>query len=377
MMMVYNLVERIKKGMAGLNKGLSTGMTKLDNLVFGIQKGWITTVCGSSGSGKSSFVIDVYVYQALKQMLGDDRLKIIYYSLELSSEVLLAKLLSLYIWDTHKVKIPYTEMLSMDKVLSADKFGYINNSLDWLNEASQHLIIHDKGISADGIYAHLKTHFESRGNFIEVDEHKTVYKHKYEDHVTIAIVDHVRLLTVKGGGPPKPEIDKMCKYLITMRNKCGLSAVLVQQQNRNAQGMDRKKAGLQELQLDDLSDTSDTAQASEVVIGVYNPFREKDYSWKDYKIKDGLNDRARGIQIMKNRFGMSDKVFGVGFYGEIGCWRELPSPAEMNFDKSLYEKFSDVANVDKDDQRNKDVFVKPEKTEHESSFGGHKFKFTL
>lgn len=359
-MLHEQLFERIQSGMEGKNIGLSTGIDKLDKTIYGLQKGWMYTVVSGTGGGKSSFAINSCLYQPLKQMLGNDKLRILYISLELSTEVLLAKLLSLYIYDTYGVVITYEQMLSMKSTLTEDLYKYVEMSRPWLEQVNKHLIVYDKGMNAKKMYAFVKAHFESRGEFIEISENRTTYKHMYDDHFTIIIVDHVRLLEFTGSSP-KPEIDLMCKYLIGLRNKCGLTVVLLQQQNRNATDMDRRKADLQELNLADLSDTSDTAQASEVVIGIFYPLREKMSTCRGYNVETGLRDRIRIFQILKSRYGQSDIAFGAGFYGEVNHFENIPAAKDMTAED--YIRYKDINNL-----KRKDSLIKVDRKENSDSF---------
>lgn len=48
-MIVENLFKSIDKGRSGLNSGLSSGFKKLDKLVFGVQRQWMTVWAGDSG----------------------------------------------------------------------------------------------------------------------------------------------------------------------------------------------------------------------------------------------------------------------------------------------------------------------------------------
>ena len=43
---------KIYRGKQGLNKGLSTGIPKLDAVTFGLQRKYHYTIGGDSGSGK-------------------------------------------------------------------------------------------------------------------------------------------------------------------------------------------------------------------------------------------------------------------------------------------------------------------------------------
>lgn len=55
-MIVESLFRSIDSGREGLNIGLSTGITKLDALTYGVQRKWFTVIAGDSGTN-----IDVYI----------------------------------------------------------------------------------------------------------------------------------------------------------------------------------------------------------------------------------------------------------------------------------------------------------------------------
>ena len=78
---------------------------------------------------KTTFSLYSFVYQPLVQMLGNPKLKIIFFALEMSSEVLMAKLLSLHVLDTYGVKLEYKEILSLGTKLSDEKYALIKVTL--------------------------------------------------------------------------------------------------------------------------------------------------------------------------------------------------------------------------------------------------------
>ena len=78
--------------------------------------------------------------------------------------------------------------------------------------------------------------------------------------------------------------------------------------------MDRRKDGYGMLQLDDMQDSAGPGQASEIVIGIYFPHREKLSKIEGYNVTV-LEDRIRVIQVLKNRYGQSDKNICVNFCG--------------------------------------------------------------
>ncbi len=70
----------------------------------------------------------------------------------------------------------------------------------------------------------------------------------------------------------------------------------------------------------------------EICIGVYYPLKFKLKTHKHYPIIiddpnsswDGLRDRYRSLQLIKNRQGQSEKAIPVNFFGEIGYWNQFP-----------------------------------------------------
>lgn len=326
MSILSHLKRVVENGRKGLNIGIPTGMKALDEKIYGIQKGWITSVLGGSGSGKTTFVLYTVVYAALKEMLGDPRLNIIYYSLEMSSEILFAKLASLYIWDKHRTVVSYSEMLSLTGSLSDEKYKLVLDAYEWLEKVEKHFIVYDKSLSATKLNDHLYEFFKTKGTFVETGS-QIQFKPHIEGEVYLALIDHMKLLSYLTP-TVKPEIDKACKVAVYYRNLCKCSFYFVQQINRNSQDSARRAADMSELQLNDAQDSSDTIQASEVVIGLYFPGREKVAKARDYSVAK-TGSRLRICQILKNRYGETELSFGCMLYGELGYWQQLPPASDM------------------------------------------------
>lgn len=100
-------------------------------------------------------------------------------------------------------------------------------------------------------------------------------------------------------------------------------------------------------------DSSGTTDASEVVIALYFPYREKIARCEGYPIQNVLKDRFRLCQILKNRYGRSDVNLGLSFFGEIGLFRGLPRPDEIG-DYEPYLKL-DYTQVDEQSE-SKNIF---------------------
>lgn len=69
-------------------------------------------------------------------------------------------------------------------------------------------------------------------------------------------------------------------------------------------------------------------QDVEIVLSIFNPFREKLATYNKYDVKT-LGDKFRVISVLKSRYGEADVEIGVNFFGRCGIWAELPLPDDI------------------------------------------------
>lgn len=250
-MITEELLESINRGKSGLNKGLSTGFSKLDNVIFGLQRRYFYVIGADQGAGKSSLALYSFVYKPLKEALENKaNVHFLYYSFEMSAEVLFAKLLSLHIFEVYNEIVTYDEILSLQTTISMEHFQLVQESIEWLHQLESLLTVIDKPVNADGLYATCKEWIKNFGEFEEIGEHKENFKPKDPSQYLIVLVDHIRLL--RNNGDVKAQIDRACDYLVYFRNKCSITAVVIQQLNRGFKSMARRQDGIYQLvQMDD------------------------------------------------------------------------------------------------------------------------------
>jgi replicative DNA helicase len=353
--MMKNVVDRLFRmiawGKKGKNKGLAMGLPRLEKFIAGIQRKIYTLIAGGTGSGKTTFALYAYIYKPLMEMLGDPRLKIIYYSLEMTAEVLLAKLASIFIWEQYGVDMPFDVILSRTEVISDEHYEILLEVRKWLEDIQQHLIIYDKSMTCDGLYAHLREYAEENGEFYE-DDTQEIYTPNVEGQFTIVILDHIGLLRRKTAQAKKEAIDAASNHLIYFRNKCGYSPVVLMQVNRTSSSMDRRNAEMQELQLDDIKDSGTPSEDADLVMAIFNPFREKMSKYRGFIIPK-IREYLRSILILKNRYGDADKFVAMNFFGSVGLFKELPDleeyvPTEQDYAQwtSLFEVETENAEVE-------------------------------
>jgi hypothetical protein len=347
---VDQLFNNIEEGRQGRNIGISTGLPIIDSLIYGIQKKYLYTIGADTSGGKTSFAVDTFVYNLIKNANGNP-VSILYYSFEMSSDILFAKLLSLHIFDTYGEIITYEDILSLTKPITPEQLHFVNISRDWLYDLQTHVTIYDKALSPNGIYATCKEWLKQFGRFVEIGEHREEYIDDDPHRYKVALIDHVGLIT--GPGSKKEKIDLTVDYFIYFRNKCSMTGVFIQQLNRNAKAMDRKTNGYELIQLDDFKDTSGTTDGSDVVLALYYPYREKIARCEGYPIQNVLKKRFRLLQVLKNRYGIADSNKGCAFYGEIGLFKEIPRPDEIGD----YEPYLSLDYLKPNEDNNEDMNV--------------------
>lgn len=355
------LFQKIDKGRLGKNIGLKTGIPKMDDYTGGIQPIY-TLIFGTSGSGKSAIALYSYIYRPLKDY-PDKNIKLCYFSLELSAELLLAKLLCLYIYEEFGKIIPYTKLMSWNNILDDVDYEYVKRGREWLESINNKLVIYDSALTAKFFYSKVKHLLEENGEFYaSEDGRRTLYRTKDPEQLFIVVVDHLNLTTPIEGRSKKEEIDLISKYNVTLRNQTGcIASFMLMQENRNSASMDRRKAELTECSSEDIADTSAPFQDCEVCIGVYYPLKFKLKTHKEYPIIvegeqgfDGLRGRYRSLQLIKNRQGESEKAVAMNFFGELGYWKMLPKAKDVQ-DWTKYLSLNKIKQEKEDEISTKDI----------------------
>lgn len=249
------LFRLIDSGKKGKNIGLSTGIPKLDEYTGGIRRGVYTLIFGLSGAGKTALALYCYIYRPLMDNPDAD-IKLVYYSLEMSTEILLSKLLCMYIYETYGKIIPYTKLMSWREIISDEDYEYVLKGRKWLEGISSKFIIFDKSLNNKSFYHTLMTLLEEWGTFEKVSSEgdRSIYIKNNPEQLVLVIIDHLGLVQPIEGHTKKAEMDLISSYCVSIREKCQVSFIILQQENRNSSDMDRRKANLTECSSEDLKD---------------------------------------------------------------------------------------------------------------------------
>lgn len=255
-MITESLLSQIESGREGKNQGFSMGLPKLESVIDGVCKQTYTLIFSNSGAGKTNFALYSYVYKPLMEHLEDNNYKIWYASLEMNSDMIFGKLLSMYIFDKYKKVISLKELLSKKRgyTLSDEDFEIVLKCKDWLKTIESKITIYDKTLNAENLYAMLSKELEKIGEFEET-EHRKIYKPYNPNLIFSVVIDHIGLCRPNKGRTLKQEIDTVSQYLLTLRNICGISPVVIQQANRDQGSTERFKQSRQGFTLNDTKDS--------------------------------------------------------------------------------------------------------------------------
>lgn len=307
---------------------------------------------------KTNFLIYCYIYRLLRDNPEKD-ITIVEYSLEVSAEIVYAKLLSLYIEETFHKVIPFTELLSKSIILTDERFQYVEKSKSWLKSIESRLIIFDKALTAKKLYSSIMPILDTKGKK-ERQGNREIFIPNNPEQLILVLIDHMSIVLPDNGRTLKQEMDLISQYLLTLRNKYQVSPVVLMQQNREASSVERRKMELTEPDQNTVKDSSNIVQDSELVLAIYSPIKDKLKHYRGYEVlgENGFGDVLKSIIVLKNRYGISDKVIPVAFMGSIGKFEELPKPDEIS-NISYYQNINIEDNSDKEiiieDKKEKDL----------------------
>lgn len=275
-MIVDSLLSQIEEGRSGRHQGFSMGLPKLEGVIDGVMQSTYTLIFSNSGTGKTSFALYSYIFKPSLEHLNDNKFKVIYYSLEMSAEMLFAKLLSMYIFETFGVVLTTKEILSSKRgyTLSDESYEYIKESLNYLRSLENIITVFDKGLDSDVLYSSLLRELGKRGNFTEEGNRK-LYIPDDPETITLVVIDHMSLVRPKDGRSLKQEIDLISSYLVSIRNRCKISPLVIMQANRESSSMARRQEGMSNMTLNDIKDSGAPIMARRTINSVKQGNSEK------------------------------------------------------------------------------------------------------
>lgn len=328
------LNNEVNKGLSGKNNGIPMGFNRL-NKYIGIRKGLYTLAGGLTGSGKTSLIDDAYVLNPFDWIMSDEgqksgiKLNIIYRSMERSRVYKLAKWISRKIFIDQGIIIPVNTLLGWTDKMTKEQHDLFLHYKDYIDSMKDVITIIDGPENPVGIFKQLQANAEKNGRIEQLDKYNKIYIPNDENLITIVVIDHIGLLkTTKELSTKKQVIDDMSDKLRYCRDFYGYSPVVVSQFNRSISNITRLKNGDVSPQLEDFSESSSTQNDADVVLALFDPIRYKVQDPSGYDLDKLVDEYGakyfRSLRLIKNSYGEDDLLIGLGFFGQVGMFKELP-----------------------------------------------------
>lgn len=330
------LFQLIEEGRKGSNIGLTIGSRKLETYMDGFLPGTSYLIGAASGVGKSTYMLWALVYQPLIQFLKGENTERdphwIMFNLEMTRSQIYAKLLSMYIFDQYGEQIRFKEMFSRgkDTMLSDEHYDLIKECAGFIDILDERIVCYDGSLTEEKYVKVINKELRKFGHW-----ENGVFVPNNPKQIVGAIVDHMSLVKASAGRSKKDEMDAISRASVIFRNTTKiLSPIHVAQFNRSSGSDERLKQSLQEPTSNDFKDSGALYEDSQVVFALHSPQKLKQTTYRKYDIKI-LEQSFLAIFLLKSRFGTSDIMVPMGFYGDCSHYAELPKPDEI-FD---YEKY--------------------------------------
>jgi hypothetical protein len=340
-------------------------MPKLSAILPGIQQGRYVIVTANSKVGKTQITDYLFVLSPLEFLQANPnsglKLKIFYFSLEMSKEDKLKSLLSYRLFKDHNIILDPENMESQFQgyVLDDSILRTLESYDSYYDWVSQHLTIIDHIRNPYGIYKYMRNYAIANGKFylganeIDLTTNPNQLYDRYvpndPDEYVIVITDHVSLLQpeqTSGNTLWNAMFDFSSNYCLKMRDNFKYTVVNVQQQ-----AMDQEKQQFTfkgesitaklKPSPDGLGDCKLTGRDCDLMLGLFSPAK---YQIPKYPIRQEgaptyditkLRDNYRELSVILNRRGGSGKNLHLYFNGACNYFEELPTPENINYERYL------------------------------------------
>ena len=335
----------------------------------GIEQETQYCITSFTKGGKSMFTSFAFIYQIImfsyfsKQ---DVSFKIIYFPLEETKERITQRFMSwlLFKFTKGQIRVSPKELRSTTKPVAKEVLERLKqfDIQDILDFFEKHVIFPTEAPNPTGIYKFCKQYAEDHGTV-----HKRVVKIKDEfgvlkdtevfdsyeqdnpDEYRLIVIDTINLIDTERGMTLKQSMDKLSEYCAKyLRNRYHYSPVIIQQQAFESEGNEAFKLGRIRPSVAGLGDSKYIARDSNLVLGLFSPFRFgiTDYFGYDITV---LKDRIRFLEICVNRDGQMGGILPLWFDGAVCDFKELPKPEDKvaiskiyNYCKQLDQKQQQV-----------------------------------
>lgn len=354
---VAGLKERRNRLLNGQLNRIPSPFERFSNDFIGIEQGCYYTITSFTKGGKSQFTSFTFIYKPLMfcyYTKADIDIKILYFPLEETPERIMQRFISWLLYDLSKGKIRITpkDLRSTispisQEILDAINSDEIQNILKYFEE---HVIFPDEAGNPTGIFKYCIKYAEEHGKvYTKVGKYKDDfgviqerqvfdrYEQDNPNEYRLVIIDTINLIDTERGMTLKQSMDKLSEYCAKyLRNRYHYSPVIIQQQAFEQEGNEAFKIGRVRPSVAGLGDSKYTSRDSNIVLGLFSPFRFALREYEGYDISK-FKDNIRFLEMIVNRDGEMGGLCPLFFDGAVCQFSELPRPDDNEGIKKVYE----------------------------------------
>lgn len=362
-----SLSERRQRILSGQLNCIPSPFRRFSNDFIGIEQACYTTVTSFTKGGKSQFTSYTFIYKPLMfcyYTKADIDIKILYFPLEETPERIMERFISWLLYDYSKgeIRISPRDLRSTTSAVSQETLDIIKSDeiQDIVKYFEEHVIFPSEAVNPTGIYKYCKQYAEEHGKVfykkgkyrdeLGVLREREVFDRYEQDNPNeyrLIVIDTINLIDTERGMSLKQSMDKLSEYLAKyLRNRYFYSPIVIQQQAFDQEGNEAFKLGKIRPSVAGLGDSKYTSRDSNVVLGLFAPFR---FGLKDY---EGYNitrfrDNIRFLEVIVNRDGEMGGLCPLFFDGSVCQFSELPRPNDREGIEKVYRLLDKMRNDNK------------------------------
>lgn len=354
--------KRVEDG--GINC-IPLGLPRFEEELPGIEQKSYIQITANTKVGKTQITDFLLMYNAVlfaKNNPDKIRLKIFYFTLEMSKEQKELQIMSHLLWRLSKGKIRVSpkELRSVSAsnpieqeiidILESDEyiayFKFFEESVEFIDSIRNPF----------GIYKFMREYAKANGvqhtkmiekidkatgelSETEVDDYYEAYD---PDEYVIIIVDHMALLTTENGKNIRDAMIKLSSdYFVNLRNKFRYIPVAVVQQAMAQESNENFKMNKLKPTLDGYGDAKVIARDADIILGLFSPYRHSLKEYEGYNI-EYFKDNIRFMELVAGREGGGGSVCPLYFDGAVNYFKELPLPKDTAGMEAAYKMLDRV-----------------------------------
>ena len=296
----------------------------------------------------------LFLYNTIQQVIDKNlniRLKIFYFTLEMSKEEKMLSAFSNIIYVKEGIRIPPTDLRSTkaDRILSDEILEIISKYESYFTKIEEIVEFIDDIRNPYGIYKFVRSYAQAngtqhtktidiKGKLTEIDDY---YEPNDPEEYVMVFIDHIGLITPEEENGRRMSLHQTIvklssDYLLRLRNKYGYIPVVIQQQASAQESVENMKVGKLKPSLDGLGDCKLTQRDANVILGLFSPFRHEIKDYLGYDVTK-FRDNIRFLEIIGGRNGGGGTVCPLFFDGAVNFFKELPLPSDLPNMSKVYK----------------------------------------